>query len=196
MYAMIPWNDRDFFKRTLSNRVKGPPEGSCEGETLHKKLLEAGPCPYETAVGNIANKYVNGDPIEEDDVRIPFSLKYDSPFEPVTELEANMARPWHEVLKENIKTGDILYHVYQGYERRNHIADIVLDSALEYSPFGDERLFFQHAHGEDDYKYWPVDKQQNWLSWERCDYNGDTWDDATPVGVWPTDDAAAEDKYL
>jgi len=159
MYAMIPWNDNDFFKRTLSNRVKGPPKDSCEGQTLHKKLLEATPCPYETAVGQIGDKYVNGVSVDPDDVSIPFSLKFDSPFEPVTELPENQLLPWHEVLKDNIQEGDVVYHVYQGYEGKKHIADIVLDSELEYSPFGDEKLFFQHVRGEEDYKYWPEDKR-------------------------------------
>jgi hypothetical protein len=57
---------------------------------------------------------------------------------------------------------DVLFNVmaktspYEDEAEWIHIADIVLDSDLRASLFGDERLFFKHVRTRRDaWKYWP-----------------------------------------
>ena len=72
------WN---FFKEPLANRVAAfdPVENEIEFKTVHRKLTEANGMPYGTAIGHIADRYVNGDSIKKENVNIPYELRFRLP---------------------------------------------------------------------------------------------------------------------
>jgi len=76
--ASDSWN---FFKEPLANRVAAfdPEEHEIQFNTVHRKLLEANAMPYGTAISHIADKHVNGDTIDRENVKIPYELRFRLP---------------------------------------------------------------------------------------------------------------------
>ncbi len=74
-------NSWNFFKEPLANRVApfDPIEHEIQFETVHRKLVEANVMPYGTAISHIADKYVNGDSIDRENVSIPYELRFRLP---------------------------------------------------------------------------------------------------------------------
>lgn len=81
MYRMGAHNGPNFFKKRLSNRIPPFERNSCEGKTLHKKLLEATPCPYTLGIGQIGDRLQDGTKIPAAEVNIPQEIYFFSPFE-------------------------------------------------------------------------------------------------------------------
>lgn len=76
------------------------------------------------------------------------------------------------------------------------IADVVLDTPLHTSTWGDENLFFKHTHVGRDRMYWSGD-----LKRLREDPSFDKNDPANIWGrqvpdYWPSDPEAAENTYI
>ncbi len=79
----------NFFKEPLANRVApfDPEEHEVQFNTVHRKMLESNAMPYGTAISHVADKYVNGDKIARDDVKIPFELRFRLPASRMEEFD-------------------------------------------------------------------------------------------------------------
>lgn len=76
---------------------------------------------------------------------------------------------------------------------REHIADIVLDTDLVTSMFGDKRLFFQHDKQWQDFPYWKNFSTSIAIDPKNKDIPVHEWD----VSAWPnTDDEAAKEMFM
>ena len=170
-----------------------PSTHSIEVQTKQKKMTEASSRPFATAVGTIGATFSNGEELPLGSVNIPYELHFTSPYSLPSDKqyddEGNQVM-FYEQLKNTISAGDTLLEVFAMTAPPDldgelvKIAEIVLESDLYTSRFGDERLHFQHVRVWNDYRFWP----HEWMlatedvHIEQTPEN--TWGRTVPA-VWP-----------
>ena len=141
----------DFFESPMRSRVDPFEPADANGEndqclvdTIQKKLVEGTAWPFSTAVGNIGATDGTGVKLGKKDVRSPWELQYTSDFKG-HEYEQTDGTQWHERLMEIGKAGTTILNVLAvdtPGDEPFKIAEIVLNTDLVSSKFGDERLHF------------------------------------------------------
>ncbi len=143
----------NFFKEPLANRVApfNPIEREIEFNTVHRKLLESNAMPYGTSIGHIADKYVTGEKIDRQDVKIPYELRFRLPESEMEDFDfQDNDEAWYDRLRAGLGEGDVIYEVYGLTEPEElggeevHIANVRMLTDLLASELGDELLYFRH----------------------------------------------------
>ena len=156
-------NSWDFFANDMKNRLEPFVPADENGnndqdliDTIQAKLNEGTITPFSTAVGNIGEMDGGGQKLSKSAVKIPYELHFSSPFKDHVYVEKD-GFEWAKRLQEIGTAGTTILNVYAIDEPEAspiYIADIVLDTDLVTSKFGDERLHFQHVRTKRDKKYW------------------------------------------
>jgi len=104
------------------------------------------------------------------------------------------AQKWYEDIQSNTLQGEILYEVYafspadgSAEEKDFKIADVILDTPLHTSEWGDDHLFFRHFNVRRDRMYWT--KAQKKLNEDPLFNKKDPaniWGDKVP-DTWPSE---------
>lgn len=87
MHSFTPNSSFNFFEHDLSNVVEplDQVDNQCEIQTILKKFIEANPRPFGTAISDIAR--CNFDGTTEDNVKVPYRVKFVSPINFPSEKE-------------------------------------------------------------------------------------------------------------
>lgn len=139
----------DFFDNDMKNRLEPfvPADENGENDqvlidTIQAKLNEASTWIFSTAIGNIGETDGSGSSIS--DVKIPYELHFTSSFKGHNYREKD-GMEWVKRLQEIGKAGTSILDVLALDEPHSEpvkIAEIVLETDLLTSKFGDERLHF------------------------------------------------------
>jgi len=113
--------------------------------------------PWSMGLSKFAS--VTQDGVEEDPV-FPWKLRFEPATSYVTPIEDPSEFNFTEIMKE-IPSGETIYEIYAwdmpeemgGSE--THIGDLVIESQLVTSLWGDEHMFFRHHRMDEDLKYHP-----------------------------------------
>ena len=78
MPSFQPSDSWDFFNEPFRNRVKpfDPVEHPIDVLTTQKKLVQANPFPFGTAISHIANRNLDGTLIDKVDVKVPYEIEF------------------------------------------------------------------------------------------------------------------------
>lgn len=102
---------------------------------------------------------------------------------------------WFDQLQELVKQGDVIYDVYAmtspDDEEGTKIAEIVMDTRLHTSKFGDDRLFFQHRGIQRDRGYWPAAWLTNTKDFRFIKSQDYEFPLKPDLDMWPTDNLEA-----
>ena len=122
-------------------------------------MVGASSRPFATSVGTIGATFPDGTELPHANVNIPYELHFSSTFSfpdsPQYDSDGNQIT-WYDQLK-TIKSGESVLEVFAMTAppalngELVKIADIVLETDLYTSVFGDERLHFQHVRVMNDY---------------------------------------------
>ena len=186
----------------MKNRVEHYTD-QCEILTIEKKQREGSPYLFSNSVGVIADVHQDGTVVEAPNV--PFQLNFHSPLKDrFADSPNHFDTPWYETVRAGVAEGDTIFEVY-AYSPEDgevHVANVVMESELHTSEFGDKRLYFRHRNPiPNDFPYWAEDKRRAWRKIEnvgRLDQKKavNIWGLEVP-DTWPTDsDEAAKEFYV
>ena len=194
----------DFFGTNMKSRLdpfvpadENGENDQCLIDTIQKKLVEGTKWPFSTAVSNIADTNGIGEKLSKKDVKVPYQLEFSSPYKG-HEYEQTDGFEWVERLQEIGFEGEHILDVWAmdtPGDELVKIAEVVLNSDLVTSKFGDERLFFQHVRTNKDRRFWTREtkKADKDIDPKITPREIHEWD----TSEWPTDDEeAAEDMFM
>ena len=117
---------------------------------------------YGTAIGHVADRTLEGVAIDKENVKIPYELRFKLPEARKQDFAfTDNNEDWFERVKAGLSEGDVIYEVYAltapeplGGEEVL-IANVRLQTELQFSQRGDEFLYFRHRPQHLDRKYYP-----------------------------------------
>ena len=146
-------NSWNFFEEDFHTRVTpfDPVTQKAWVDTIYKKMVSGNPYPFAFSTSAIATTENNGTWLKQSKVKSPYELKFVPakdfaiPATKQTDSATGKDVNWYDQVKKATKSGDTLFKV-SALDRPDgtwtHIANVVLESALTTSEFGDNRMFF------------------------------------------------------
>lgn len=145
--------DQNFFSVPMNNIIPIPPIGSKPKDLAFVKvgsLLPGGPLDRPSSVGNLGiyeQSSVRSDGTKEAKVIAPFKLAFKP--NPANAFSGATTKDFRKEIQKHVPSGRVLYYVsgmrMEDSTLEEPIGEIVLDSELLASKWGDESLFFRHT---------------------------------------------------